>query len=661
MNHLTKNPLSRLLVLFVGLLLASSLTTACGGGASTIVPPPKKTEDQKRNDEKDPTPAPSLLLAEPASIASEKEESLTILGSHFAPVGGTATVRLLAPAGDTPFAGGTSASLETQGTIEAADRIHTTSRIAGLRETYPAHVEIVLPDGRVARSGAAMLQIRAPQLRTVTPDRVAPALEPGQVTIAGTDLGPAANGVTVHLEAASGRPFLGGASASFVLDGRMGGSNELSATIPDLGIAADATARLSLRYPSGARTNAIDLEIAAPEREAHGDTNGDEFGSSVAIDGKWAVVGKPGADGGRGSATVYQKGANGWRVYSGLFLLGLEPGDALGAAVAISNERIVAGAPGMNDGSGKVYVFELRSVPGPALMRWIAVHTFEAPYSQMGARFGAAVALDRSFLAVGAPGTDLASFVDAGAAHLYRYQVRNGGGYWVTAGSMIDDNPINRARLGSAIDVRDCSVLVPQAQVAVGAPNRSNLVSNRPLIASGGVFVYDYQGFTGTLIRMAKILPTDVNRNDRFGQAVALGQPGSKRQLVAGAPLDDDRGTNAGAAYVFEYDSVARTWEQNQKLTGRDTEAGDHFGSSLALDEDKLLVGAPNAQAYRDAPAAGAVHVFEREMRTWNVANRLHAPEGTQGAKYGTAVALDGDTALIGASGEGAGAAYFYE
>ena len=129
---------------------------------------------------------------------------------------------------------------------------------------------------------------------------------------------------------------------------------------------------------------------------------------------------------------------------------------------------------------------------------------------------------------------------------------------------------------------------------------------------------------------------------DGFGSSVAI----DGQTIVVGAPEDDHSGgTDAGSATVYVRD--ASGWSVQQQLLASDAEAEDAFGSSVTLCGDTVLVGAPEEDSVE--PDAGAVYVFVRSGSTWSEEAKLLAPDGRSGDRFGTAVALDDDTALIGA------------
>jgi len=92
--------------------------------------------------------------------------------------------------------------------------------------------------------------------------------------------------------------------------------------------------------------------------------SGDEFGSAVAFDGDWAVVGAPGNDG-TGAGYVFSRDSTGWVERCRLALDG--GGGSLGAAVALSGKSALLGDPTSNATilqGGAAYLFDVDSVQG---------------------------------------------------------------------------------------------------------------------------------------------------------------------------------------------------------------------------------------------------------------------------------------------------------
>jgi len=142
-----------------------------------------------------------------------------------------------------------------------------------------------------------------------------------------------------------------------------------------------------------------------------------------------------------------------------------------------------------------------------------------------------------------------------------------------------------------------------------------------------------------------------------FGRAVSL----SGDTALVGAPRDDGRGKNAGAAYVFHYDGS--DWVEEAKLLAADGDMHDDFGSSLALDGDWALIGAPRNG--EQGKGSGAAYVFRFDGSAWVQEAKLLPAGGEAEDSFGVRVALSGDTALVGAIGDdergmNAGAAYVF-
>lgn len=138
---------------------------------------------------------------------------------------------------------------------------------------------------------------------------------------------------------------------------------------------------------------------------------------------------------------------------------------------------------------------------------------------------------------------------------------------------------------------------------------------------------------------------------DCFGNSVSV----SGDTAVVGA---EGRAGNTGAAYVFL--RSGNTWTQQQILAASDGGSGDFFGDAVAVSGNTALVGAPlNPKPTRQ----GAAYVFARSGTTWSEQQKLTASNGASFDNFGISVAIDGDTAVVGAYGNASlqGPAYMYQ
>ena len=170
---------------------------------------------------------------------------------------------------------------------------------------------------------------------------------------------------------------------------------------------------------------------------------------------------------------------------------------------------------------------------------------------------------------------------------------------------------------------------------------------------------YVFTRSAGSWTQQAKLIAADGATGDGFGLSVAL----SGETALIGAPGHAVEGkANAGAAYVFT--RSGGVWTQEAELSS-DGDAGDTFGVAVAVLGDTALVGAPRCDVAGQADA-GAAYVFTRSGVAWAQQAELRAAAGAALDGFGRSVALSGETALIGAPGHttagqvAAGAAYVF-
>lgn len=147
------------------------------------------------------------------------------------------------------------------------------------------------------------------------------------------------------------------------------------------------------------------------------------------------------------------------------------------------------------------------------------------------------------------------------------------------------------------------------------------------------------------------IQASDGAHRNFFGRAVAVD---GDTMVVGASGTNIDGNLLQGAAYV--YTRSGTDWIEQQKLVADDGAAEHYFGAAVALEGDTILVGA------YFAGGTGAVYVFTRSGTTWSQQQKLVADDGVFGGSFGLSLDLEGDTAVIGApaSGNLAGAVYLF-
>jgi hypothetical protein len=152
---------------------------------------------------------------------------------------------------------------------------------------------------------------------------------------------------------------------------------------------------------------------------------------------------------------------------------------------------------------------------------------------------------------------------------------------------------------------------------------------------------YVFTRTDGVWTQRAMLVASDFAAEDQFGNAVAL-QGGQAFIAAYNAAIDGK--PYQGAAYVLE--GAGDTWTETQKLVASDGAGGEDFGYAIAVSGSTLLVG--SAYAAGTNPQQGAAYVFTETDGTWNESTKLVADDGASFDTFGTALAIVGDTAVIG-------------
>ena len=256
--------------------------------------------------------------------------------------------------------------------------------------------------------------------------------------------------------------------------------------------------------------------------------------------------------------------------------------------------------------------------------------------------FGFSVALSGDTAVIGAfRDSDDVKGVDSGSAYVFA----RSGTYWSQQAKLT-------ATDGAANDTFGGNVALSGDTTVIGALGDDDDVNG---VDSGSAYVFTRSGTSWS--EQAKLTAADGAAGDEFGYSVAL----SGDTAVIGAARDDDKGNDSGSAYVFTRSGTS--WSQQAKLTAADGAAGDVFSISVALSGDTAVIGADLDDEKGDN--SGAAYVFTRSGSTWGQQAKLTADDGAAGDLFGIRVALSGVTAVIGAArdddkGDNSGAAYVF-
>ena len=358
------------------------------------------------------------------------------------------------------------------------------------------------------------------------------------------------------------------------------------------------------------------------------------FGTSVAIDGDFAIVGATGAQsaaGVTGAAYIFRRDSSGWIQQTKLIAEDAVQNDSFGFAVDIDENTVVVGAPNSDSGetnSGAVYIFQREGETWSQRTKLIS----DVPASWTN--FGRAVAIDGNYVIVGRPYGDGSSY--AGAAYVFAFD----GSGWSQQAKLAAGNPYEEDEFGT-------SVAISSEYAIVGATYDG----------SGAAHIFKRIGDSWQF--QARLTASDTTFSIDFGASVAI----DSDYAVVGATYAEVFGYEAGAAYVFKREG--NNWIETVKLTAGDPSDSSYFGAAVAMDGQKVIVGAEYAM--HNGQQSGAAYIYELEESVWTQKNKLVADSPAEYSGFGSAVDIDASYAIVGVpdiekDGFGyAGSAYIFE
>lgn len=363
-----------------------------------------------------------------------------------------------------------------------------------------------------------------------------------------------------------------------------------------------------------------------------------EYGASIDMDGARIAVGSPGAaDSNPGTGRVhvhdYIDIIDSW---ARVGLLRSQFAEELGRSVAVQGEHVLAGAPASNVGENQ---------PGAVIAFERIGGTFDevgVMYGiQDGERLGASLSMGRDAsgtlrAAAGVPEYNGHSN-STGAVQIFQRL----GSFWIPVTRQQPESVAPSARLGT-------SVIMDGQEVLGGAPQ--DRVGDQ---WAGSVRSFDVS--TGVWVQGPAYFGRALDPGDDFGSDIAI-RGGT---AVVGASFDSDVILHGGRAFAFE--RTGGVWRHSATFdAGLFARQGARFGEVVATDGPSALVAAPFENT------RGAAYLFEPSGGVrWNLTARFSPDDLPTEAQFGAALAVDGETAVVGAPGAdgsapGGGAAYVF-
>ena len=300
------------------------------------------------------------------------------------------------------------------------------------------------------------------------------------------------------------------------------------------------------------------------------------YGTSPQINNDLLVVGSPGLNGVcqygyKGEVYIYRKVDGYW--VNDTVLVSTDNVFDFGSKVYVNDDLIAVKARMGNVGIyvGMVYLF--RNVNGVWINEDILIN--EDGYDS-GYATNIVIADSTIYISNGAYNNR------EGIVYIYGQNANE----WELTNSILPQIPIENIIFGSSV-YRVGDYLIIGASGSVFTPS-----------ISGQVYVFHLVESSWEETQI--ILPDDAEGGDMFGSDIG----GSGSQIVIGAYNNDDAGTGSGSAYIFEL--VSDQWVEVKKIIPSDSRNGDFFGSAVSMNEDYVIIGAPDKNNLE-----GAVYVYD--------------------------------------------------
>jgi choice-of-anchor B domain-containing protein len=294
--------------------------------------------------------------------------------------------------------------------------------------------------------------------------------------------------------------------------------------------------------------------------------------------------------------------------------------DLFGSAVAIAGTNVVVVKPGTSRGAAAVLIFA-RSADGS----WQEVNRLEPIDPRPGEGFGASLAAATDVLLVASADPDV-----TWGAHVYRRVA----GTWTPAGRIAWNPNASTSSLGSApLDLAGLMrVAQPPARTVAIAPDGSIAAIAGTDRGTDEVRIVVPHAASNEWSESMRIQAPAASTRGRFGAALVL----SPTHLVVGAPAANSRGM------VYVYDRGAEgSWSDHVSIAPpAELPADAGFGAALAFDGDRVVVG---------APGANLVLIYRlSENDAWTLEQTLRAPEGNISG-FGSSLDINNNELLVGA------------
>ncbi|MGF1695092.1 LruC domain-containing protein [Vibrio lamellibrachiae] len=350
-----------------------------------------------------------------------------------------------------------------------------------------------------------------------------------------------------------------------------------------------------------------------------------QFGYDVAINKDRAIVSVPGSSGSEGQVCLYLVNDESWSEEQCLSPTTSQGNSVtlFGRSIDISDQYVVIGAKRQGAVStGVAYVFVNNNGT------WHQEAEITPPNGGNNTMFGITVSVDGDYLVVGSPSQGANN---NGVVYSYVKSESE----WKFDRSFEPDSPNKSRHFGSSIHFS-------RSYLAIGDYEHGR---NK----EGSVTVY-YQE-DGIWTKQARLTGGAVTKSSEFGKVTAI----SKDYLLVGAPQENHPSLKnkkkCGAVYVYKRSLTQ--WQPLAKLVSDDLDRNDNFGSAVAIFDDHLVIGANGKDSRK-----GATYTFKFSHGVWEQVDKISLNNASNNDDFGSSVAISEDYLVLGAHNRSTGLKY---
>jgi hypothetical protein len=336
----------------------------------------------------------------------------------------------------------------------------------------------------------------------------------------------------------------------------------------------------------------------------------DGFGYAVALHGDYAIVGclgrKININRNQGEAFIFKNNNDVWELHQNLIAPDGDSLDLFGSSVAINDNFILVGATGASGAQGKVYIYEKQTTT------WNFKQILNPTVTNIYRHFGNSVSIFNDYIAVGCRSNFDANEENevpgAGAVYIFKYN----SGTWEQSQKIVANDRYQSCFFGSSVDMYGNYLIAgapndPRNAQGEVTPSTTN---------TGSAYIFKLENEIWTQVK--KIYEPYMpyfNLHTQFGYAVSIYENtiAVATHRHGWDPNEQNFASHAGAFYMYK--NIYDEWEYTQKIVASDRDTADNFAFSVVIYENNIIAGAIHQDFDENSEnhlkSAGAAYIFE--------------------------------------------------